>query len=279
MGPEELFRENLALIDRVIAGVCRRAGLRDADAEDFASVVKLALIENDYTILAAYEGIAPLGAYLTVVVQRLLTRERTRMWGRWNSSAEAQRLGPAAVHLEKLLSRDRRPLEEAIPLVRAVDPSLDQKSVRTLAERLPLRIGRPRLVELPEDAEDFASPDDTDARILEADAQRVSVRAGRIVRELIAAQSLDDRTLLRFHFGGGMSISDIARLLGTPQRPLYRRVEALLREIRQKLEREGLGAAVIGDLISAGASAEVDLGLHAGKSKSGRHTAAVEEVH
>src|SRR3954470_19265621 len=52
---EELFRANLALVERVIGGVCRRAGLRDAVAEDFSSTVKLALIENDYAILRGYE--------------------------------------------------------------------------------------------------------------------------------------------------------------------------------------------------------------------------------
>src|ERR1019366_938207 len=48
---EELFRANLALVERVIAGVCRRAGLRGPDAEDFGSIVMVALIENDYAIL------------------------------------------------------------------------------------------------------------------------------------------------------------------------------------------------------------------------------------
>ena len=84
MHPEELFRDNLALVERVIDGVCRRAGLRDADAEDFASNAKLALIENDYAILRGYEGRAPLGAFLAVVVQRMLSREWMRLRGRWH---------------------------------------------------------------------------------------------------------------------------------------------------------------------------------------------------
>src|SRR5437867_10924056 len=93
MHPEELFRTNLALVDRVIAGVCRRAGLRDADAEDFASTAKLALIENDYEILGRYEGRAPLGAFLTVVVQRLLSRQWIGLRGRWHPRSEERRVG------------------------------------------------------------------------------------------------------------------------------------------------------------------------------------------
>lgn len=100
MSAAELFQANLALVDRVIATICRRAGLRDEDAEDFASTAKLALIDNDYAILRSYEGRAPLGAYLTVVVQRLMTHEWIRVRGRWRSSVEAERIGPAAVLLE-----------------------------------------------------------------------------------------------------------------------------------------------------------------------------------
>src|SRR5215470_12626759 len=106
MQAEELFRANLALVERVIAGVCRRAGLRDADAEDFASSARLALLEDDYAILRGYEGRAPLGAFLTVVVQRMLSREWLRLRGRWRPSAEAERGGPAAVMLEKLTVKD-----------------------------------------------------------------------------------------------------------------------------------------------------------------------------
>src|SRR5882757_3300707 len=162
MPAEELFRANLALVDRVIAGVCRRAGLRDADAEDFASIAKIALMENDYAILRGYEGRAPLGAFLTVVVQRLLSREWERVRGRWHPSAEAERGGPAAVMLEKLTVRDGRSLDEAVAIVRNVDPSLDVRSVRAMAEGLPQRPARPRLVPLPEEHE-FVAPDTADS--------------------------------------------------------------------------------------------------------------------
>src|SRR5437016_300753 len=200
MHPEELFRTNLALVERVIAGVCRRAGLRDADAEDFASTAKLALIENDYAILRGYEGRAPLGAFLAVVVQRMLSREWTRLRGRWHPSAEAERSGAAAVLLEKLTMRDGRSLDEAIDIVRSAHPSLDQITVRQLADRLPRRFPRPRLVPLSDDEHSFVAPDTADAGANEAEVRRVSERAARVVRETVAALPLHDRMLIRFHF-------------------------------------------------------------------------------
>jgi RNA polymerase sigma factor for flagellar operon FliA len=257
--------------------VCRRAGLRDADAEDFGSTVMLALIENDYAILRGYEGRAPLGAFLTVVVQRLLSREWIRLRGRWHPSAEAERIGPAAVLLEKLTVHDGRSVDEAIEIVRAVDPTLDRKQIRDLAERLPNRVPRLRLVPMPEEGHEFVSPDAADAGAKDSEARRLSERAARAVRETIDAFSLQDRMLMRFHFGAELSIADAARMLGVPQRPLYRRIDVLLRQLRQSLEREGVGSAAVEDLIAAGGSDSFDFGLHDGKNESGRHTSVVED--
>jgi RNA polymerase sigma factor (sigma-70 family) len=276
MDPFELFRANLSLVDRVITGVCRRAGLRDADAEDFASTAKLALMENDYAILRTYEGRSSLGTFLTIVVQRLLSRERARMWGRWHSSAEAERLGPAAVLLEKLLVRDGRSIDEAMPLVRALDPSLDRTAVQELAARLPSRAPRARLVPLPDTEDQFEAAERTDQRVREADARETSERAARVVRETLAVLPLEDRMLMRFRFGAELSIADTARLLGVPQRPLYRRIEVLLRQLREALEREGVDAALVADVISAAGSEGMDFGLN-GKSEAVRRSKQEEE--
>ena len=269
MNPSELFRANLALVDRVVAGVCRRAGLHDADAEDFASVANLALMENDYAILRTFEGRSSLATFLTTVVQRLLWRERTRMWGRWHSSAEAERFGAAAVLLETLLVRDGRSFEEAMPLVLAIDPSLDRTSMQQLAARLPQRGPRPRLVPLLEAQDRLLSSEQTDAGALRADARRTSESAARVVRETLAILPIEDRMLVRFRFAAELSIADTARLLGVPQRPLYRRLEALLNQLRQSLERAGVRAALIGEAASDTGSEVFDFGLH-GKSR-GHH--------
>lgn len=238
--------------------------------------MKLALIENDYAILRGYEGRAPLGAFLTVVVQRMLSREWTRLRGRWHPSAEAERGGPAAVMLEKLTVRDGRSLDEAVAIVRNVDPSLDARSARALAESLPQRSARPRLVPMPEDGHEFVATDTADSRAKESEARRVCAHAARVVRETIATLPLQDRMLIRFHFGAELSIADAARLLGVPQRPLYRRIEALLRQLREALEREGVGAAVVEELISAGGSELFDFGLQDGKNGPARRTDDVE---
>jgi RNA polymerase sigma factor (sigma-70 family) len=88
MTGRERFDTNLAVIDLAIARVCRDAGLRGADAEDFASNVKLALLSNDYAIVAKFEGRSSFATYITIVIRRLLIAERRATEGRWRPSAE-----------------------------------------------------------------------------------------------------------------------------------------------------------------------------------------------
>lgn len=264
-----LFRANLGLIDRVTGRICRNAHLPDADAEDFASTVKLALIENDYAVLRAWQRRASLASYLTIVVQRLLHDERSRTRGRFEPSAEARRAGKGAVLLETLVRRDGRSLDEAIPLVHAVDPSLGRADIAALLARLPDRLGRPRPV--PIDGTDFEShrvSDAAEAPLLEREAARLSAETSRIVQLALAALPQEDRTIVRMHFGSGTSIADISRMLRLPQRPLYRRLEAALAHLRRALVAAGIDAATAAGLIGSAVEA-LDFGLFERKNDIG----------
>src|SRR5207245_473091 len=86
MTREQLFLSELALIERVIAWVCARRCLRGADGEDFASTVKLRLIENDYEILGRFEGRSSLKTYITAVVNHLYLDFQTQRFGKWRPS-------------------------------------------------------------------------------------------------------------------------------------------------------------------------------------------------
>src|SRR5438067_1800408 len=133
MDCQELLRSNLALVERLVRFVCQRARVVGADVDDFASTVKLALIDNDYSVLRAWEGRSSLATYLTVIIQRLLADERFRTLGRWRPSAEAKRMGEAGILLEMLIRRDERSLVEAVPMVRAVDDTLTAGDVAAMA--------------------------------------------------------------------------------------------------------------------------------------------------
>jgi RNA polymerase sigma factor (sigma-70 family) len=266
-----LFESNLALIDRVILGVCRRAGVYGADAEDFASAAKLALIENDYAILRPFEGRSSLSTFLVVIIQRFLIDERTRQKGRWHASREAERLGEAGIALEKIVRREHRSIEEALPIVQAIDPTLTRERVVEMESRLPARTARPQAIALEVAEERIAASDRADDRVVAGYLDHLSERTGRAVRETLEAMPLEDRMIVRFHFGESISIADISGLLRLPQRPLYRRVEALLRRFRDALAGAGIQAGDVADLIGS-ATREMDFGLQNGKSDHARRT-------
>jgi len=251
MDPRKLFDASLPAIDRIIARVCWRARIFGADAEDFASSVKVALLEDDCAILRMHQGRSSLATYLAVVIDRMLADHRVRTLGRWDPSTQAQLGGPAAILLEKLLRRDHRSFEEALPIIRGVHPEMTREEAERIAARLPERSPRPRFVAL--DATELppiAASDRADAGAISAENQRLSERAARIVRETLSALPVDDRALVQLHYGASMSIADISRMMRLPQRPLYRRIERILVTLRRALAAEQIDATAIPGLVS-----------------------------
>lgn len=261
MNATTLFESSLETIERTIALVCRRSRLRGADAEDFASSVKVALLEDDCAILRKHSGIASLGAYLAVVIDRMLWDGRARTMGRFYASAEATRIGPAGVMLELLVRRDQRPFEEALPILRASFPEVTRQDAERMLQRLPQRNPRPQFVELEDVDLPLAAPAGADQHTIELEQQRLSRQAARILRDTLASFSLEDRTMLRLHYGMSQSIADVSRMMRLPQRPLYRRLEHALARLRGALEKEGIDARAIPDLLSGALEEDVDFGL------------------
>lgn len=266
MDVAELFGANLALIERAARGVCWRKGLRDADVEDFVSAAKLALIEDDYAILRGFEGRSSLSTYLAVVFQRLLADQTVRAYGRWYASREAERMGPAGVLLERLLGHERRPFDDAVPFVLALDPTLTREAIAAMAERLPQRAPRPHRVELEEsDSAPYASTETSDGGLAAREARALSERVNAIMRDVLGRLSLEDRTLLRLRYGLDLSIADISRMMRLPQRPLYKRFDALLLQLRRTLVAAGVESGDLAGVIGAAAS-ELDFALDGGET-------------
>ena len=267
MQPRELFDANLLVIERVIAHVGRDARLQGADAEDFASAARLRLLDRGCAVLGRYEGRSSLAGYLTIVVRRFLIDYKRAQGQRWFASAEAQRRGAVAVQLEQLLRRDGRTLDEAIAVLSMQFPDVTPASLEQLAAALPDRPPAPRLVAIGEDEDDPPPPPRSaaDDIVRALDVRDRSREASRAVRTALAALTPEDRVIIRLRYGKEMSIADIARALGVAQRPLYRRVEALMAGLRRTLEETGLTAGDVADL-AAGAGESLDFGLADGKT-------------
>ncbi len=267
MDAPELFSANLRLIDQVARSVCRRRRMPADDAEDFVSSARLALLDDDYAILRQFEGRSSLASFLAVVFDRLISDQRVHALGRWHPSRAAERLGPAAVLLEKLVRRDHRSVDEALPIVRQLDSTLTRETAVSILAQLPDRSPRPRAVSLDEVevSTPIAASDRSDGRTLTREARSLATRTSDVIRRTIAGLELEDRMLLRLHFGSKVSIADVGRMLRLPPRPLYRRLEALLRSLRETLIKTGLDSGSILELIGA-ATIEMNFGLESAES-------------
>lgn len=245
---EQLFVSELALIERVTAWVCVRRCLRAADAEDFASTVKLRLIENDYEILGRFEGRSSLKTYLTVVVNRLYLDFQRQRFGKWRPSAEARRLGPVALRLESLMYRDRLTFDEALGVLQTdLRVAESREALYELSLKLPSRSSRgPGAVSDEEPPESGAGLSAAE----HAERQQLAERTFLALRRALERLPARDRILLRLHIESGLSVADVAKALGEEQKPLYRRRDALLKQLRLALEADGIGCADAHGLLS-----------------------------
>ena len=260
MDAPDLFQANLALIARTIARVARRAQLSGGDAEDFGSSVRLHLIDDDYAVLRAFEGRCSLETYVTIVAQRFLAQERNRAWGRWHESTAAKRMGEVAVALEKLVRREGRTLEEALPLLRDLQPGLTRAEAEAMLAELPERRTRPREIDAAAVEKLLVAVEDAQERVVSSEIRADSARAARAIRQAMAMLPTEERMLLRFRFESGLAISEIARIMNVEQRPLYRQMERVLRTLRDSLARVGIDRRTAADLIGS-SSADMDFGL------------------
>jgi len=248
--PRELLTSNLAIIDRVVAFACRRHRLDRTDCEDFASTVRLKLLENDYAVLRAYEGRSGFATFISIVIQRAALDFRIRMWGKWHPSAEAQRLGALAVDLERILHRDGRSIDEALSILAQSHEGVTREMLALIAARLPERPPKRRDVDV-EEAADIAvtHANAVEAPLLAEERRRLSERVSDVMSTLLERVPEDERLILQLRFESGLTVAQIARSLRLDQKLTYRRIERRMREFREELARCGIEPDDVRDLI------------------------------
>lgn len=241
--PHELYVSNADAIERVIANVCRRHRIFGADAEDFAGIVRLQLIEDDYAILRKFEGRSTISSYLLVVVTRQFQDWRNARWGKWRPSAEARRQGDVAVRLETLTVRDGLSLDEAYEWLRThLHLAQSRAELEQMAARFPHRARR--LFVDDETMQDLAAPgENSEGLALSAEAGHAARRAADVVTGAVRQLPPQDRLIIRMRFEDNVPVVEIARALHLEAKPLYRRIDKLLHTLRTALESAGLTAA------------------------------------
>jgi RNA polymerase sigma factor (sigma-70 family) len=245
VGTEQTYEHHVELIDSVITLICRRRHLSASDAADFRQEAHLKLLEQG--TLEKYEGRSSMKTFLLVVLLRAYKDFRIRQWGKWRPSVEAQRNGPVAIALERLIVRDGFTFEEAFETLRTNHGVMNGRAeLEALAARLPLRVVRkPQtddvLVAVPSGS---PSPDAEVSRV------EVQVRATAASEALLAAVrdlAPDDRLIIMLRYFDGVPIVKIAGLLQIEAKPLYRRIEQLLSGLRRALQAKGVDTAGLFD--------------------------------
>ncbi len=249
MTPAEQFLANLPLIERIIAFTARRHRLSSVDRDEFASYAKVELIDDDYRPLRLFNGHSKLSTYLTTVIERLFLDFRIRQWGKWRPSSQARRLGPLAIQLERLLTRDRLSRDEAFEQVRSTVP--DPPSWSELEEvhaRLPVRIPRQMVSEEVLATVAVIDPH-LERDVFAADRAVLLTRALAALKAALDELDSTDRTIIVLRYQGGMTVPRIATMLHLEVKPLYRRIDRLHQRLRQTLEHAGVSAVDAHELL------------------------------
>jgi RNA polymerase sigma factor (sigma-70 family) len=256
---EDFFLDNLTLIEDVVRFVCRRHKVSGAETEEFASEVKLKMVERQYEVLRRFEGRSSLRTYLTVVIARLYLDYCNQQWGKWRASAEARRLGPAAIQLETLMVRDGLGFSEASRLLLQQQKSgVTENDLLAIASRLPMRVRRVMIGEQALETE--PSEVKTDATALLADRRAAAQRLGFALRAALGGLTQREQLILRLRFLDGLAIADIARLLNVEGKPLYRRLDSVVKSLREALLRAGVSEAEARDVLE-GTGGDIGLAL------------------
>lgn len=245
---EDLFLANLGLVDDVVRFIARRHRLTPTDAEEFASLARLKLIDNDYAALRAFKGDASLSTYLRVVLTRAFLDDRTARWGRWRPSAAAKRLGPTALLLERLTARDGLSGGAAIETARTnhgVPETVAE--LHALLERLPARVPRRPSGD---EAEDLPDPSPgADAEVLAAERAASADRIGAALERALAGLDARERLVLRLRYQDKLPVNRIAAVVDEDPKRLYRTIDKLELRLRASMERDGIHADEVRGLL------------------------------
>jgi RNA polymerase sigma factor (sigma-70 family) len=234
-----LFEGELPTIQALARSVCRRYGLGPDEADGFTSWVMERLLDDDLAVIRKFQGRSSLRTYLSVVVSHLWRDHRIKKLGRWYPSAAARRLGPTAVLLDAHLNRQGLSLDESIQVLLARDDvAEDEVMLRQFAVAIPRR--PKRLFTGVEAALGVPAEDSSDGAVLSSEAGAISREACLALEAAIHDLPDQDQVILRMHYWEGFTIATISRTLGVEQKPLYRRVEAILRRLRRALEAQGI---------------------------------------
>jgi RNA polymerase sigma factor for flagellar operon FliA len=149
------------------------------------------------------------------------------------------------VKLETLTVRDKMSFDEAVETLRTNHGVTEERAaLAAMHEKFPIRHGRTFTSD--EALETVSAPNsEADAPLAQAEASARAGTAAKALAAAIASLPAQDRIVIRMRFDDGFSVAEIAKVLKLEQKPLYRRIEKLLFDLRRTLEGSGVSADLV----------------------------------
>jgi RNA polymerase sigma factor (sigma-70 family) len=245
---QRLLLDNLDLINQIVRTVGRRRHLSATERDDLASFVNLRLVDDDYAILRKFQNRSTLWTYLAAVIERLSLDFCAEKWGRWRPSAMAERLGPVAVTLERLVNRDSHTVDEAIEILTTNhDVGLTNGELRKIWEQLPVRLRSTEVGE--EAAEELSSSETSEDAIDDADRRTDIDRLQKSLKSAFEEIADQDRVLIALRFDQDMSMVEISKLTNSSVPTLHRRLDKSVKQLRLALSKAGFDPREVVKLI------------------------------
>jgi RNA polymerase sigma factor for flagellar operon FliA len=246
---QKLLIEHLDLVDRVVRHIARRHHLPASDAEELSSLVRLRLLDQNFAVLRKFQGRSNLATYLTAVIEHVYLDFCVAQWGKWRPSAAARRLGPLAILLDQLVTRDGLNFDEAVTTLsvnhgcQATPDELHQiyMQLPTRSARRPATEEELAVVALRVGTRDKALEYEDDLETVE--------RVESALAQILADLSPREQLILRLRFKDGLSMAAIGRLLHTAAKPLYRQLDATIARVRDRLCQQNIDAQDIDRIV------------------------------
>ena len=242
-----------------VACVAARFRLSPTAADDLFGDLWVRLLADDGRVLRQFRQDARIETYLTTIACNLVIDRRRKTDGKWRASARALRERPEAAELERLIVRDGIAADMAVECVAGARPEAQRgdllRYARTVTRKTrPREVASDTLANRPSDA---PSPYDV---LAARDAATTADAAVAALGAALAPLHEEDRRLLMWRYVDGMTVATLATALRVEHKPLYRRFERLLAQLRASLEALGVsGPAVLELLGTAGQPARVPL--------------------
>lgn len=248
MATHNLYSEHADTIESVLAYTRRAHRLSADDGDEFSSWARLRLIEDDGAILRKFQNLSTFKTFLVTVIQRLFLDWRIKEWGKWRPTAEARRLGPVAIELERLVLRDGIEFDQAVQVLLSKGTAQSAAECDDTWAQLKQRPRRQRtssdaLADMPAPFDNPVEEDERRARAL---------KVVTALRKAMAELPAGDQLIVKLRYEDRFTVARIAKLVDQEQKPLYRRFEQLWKQLKAALHASGISEEDVRGLFDRG---------------------------